>query len=187
MAEETTGTDMISVLVHDHEEVKEMFGEIESSTDAVKRRELADQVTAELVRHSVAEEMYLYPTAREVLPDGGELADHEIEEHAEAEQLLKRWEGLEGNDPHFMTVFNEMRSGVLEHIEEEEGQLFPALRDALATSQLEELGNKIQQAKKVVPTRPHPSSPDTPPLNKLLAPGAGLVDRVRDKLRGRAN
>ncbi|MQA02628.1 MAG: hypothetical protein GEV07_07875 [Streptosporangiales bacterium] len=32
------------------------------------------------------------------------------------------------------------------------------------------------------PTRPHPSAPDSPPANKLLAPPTGLVDRVRDAL-----
>jgi hypothetical protein len=40
-------------------------------------------------------------------------------------------------------------------------------------------------AKKMAPTRPHPAAPDTPPANKLLAPGAGLVDRLRDALTGR--
>ncbi len=45
---------------------------------------------------------------------------------------------------------------------------------------LEELGNKIRQAKKSAPTRPHPGAPSTPPANKLLAPGLGTVDRVRD-------
>ncbi|PNG20684.1 hemerythrin, partial [Streptomyces cahuitamycinicus] len=33
--------------------------------------------------------------------------------------------------------------------------------------------------------RPHPSAPDTPPANKLLAPGTGMVDRLRDMLSGR--
>src|SRR3954467_8832763 len=40
-------------------------------------------------------------------------------------------------------------------------------------------------AKKTAPTRPHPSAPDKPPANKLLAPGGGLVDRVRHALSGR--
>jgi hypothetical protein len=43
----------------------------------------------------------------------------------------------------------------------------------------------VRRAKKMAPTRPHPSAPDTPPANKLLAPGTGLVDRLRDALSGR--
>ncbi|MER5550505.1 hypothetical protein ABT001_02260 [Streptomyces sp. NPDC002793] len=50
---------------------------------------------------------------------------------------------------------------------------------------LDALGDKIRTAKKTAPTRPHPSAPDTPPGNRLLGPGAGLVDRARDLLTGR--
>ncbi|MBO0850289.1 MAG: hemerythrin domain-containing protein, partial [Pseudonocardia sp.] len=35
------------------------------------------------------------------------------------------------------------------------------------------------------PTRPHPGAPDRPPANKLLAPGAGMVGRLKDMLTGR--
>jgi len=37
----------------------------------------------------------------------------------------------------------------------------------------------------IAPTRPHPLASDRPPLNRLLAPGAGLIDRMRDALSGR--
>jgi hemerythrin-like domain-containing protein len=177
--------DMVSVLVHDHEEVKDMFQQIENAADGETRRTVADQVTAELVRHSVVEEMYLYPAAREQLSNGDQMADQEIEEHAEAEQLLKRWEKLDGDDPEFLTVFREVRQSVLEHIEEEEGQLFPAMQSSMSRDEMIEVGQKMQKAKALAPTRPHPSSPDKPPLNKLLGPGVGIVDRVRDKMSGR--
>ena len=74
--------DLIEAIVTDHREVEAVFAEIERSGDARNRRELVEHVIVELVRHSVAEEQYLYPTAREVLADGDELADHELEEHA---------------------------------------------------------------------------------------------------------
>jgi hemerythrin superfamily protein len=179
------GQDMVNVLVKDHEEVKELFREIESATDGKTRRAKADQVTAELVRHSVAEEMYLYPAARKVLSNGDQLADHEIEEHAEAEQLLKRWEKMDGDDPEFMSVFREMSQAVLHHIEEEEGTLFPELQTKLDANEMVQLGEKIDKAKKMAPTRPHPSAPDEPPMNKILGAPTGVVDRVRDLMSGR--
>jgi hypothetical protein len=43
----------------------------------------------------------------------------------------------------------------------------------------------VQALKKIVPTHPHPMAPDHPPFNALLAPGAALVDRVRDLLTKR--
>src|SRR5205085_3761932 len=59
--------DVIEILEHDHREVEQMFAELESlrgaATDEARerRKELADQVTIELVRHSVAEEVLVYP------------------------------------------------------------------------------------------------------------------------------
>ena len=41
------------------------------------------------------------------------------------------------------------------------------------------------KSKKMAPTRPHPSAPDRPPANKILGPGVGLIDRMRDALTGR--
>src|SRR4051794_15192893 len=98
----TDGSDMVSVLVKDHEEMKEFFQQLEATTDPNERRDIADRLTAEVARHSVAEEMFLYPAARKALPNGDELVDEELEEHAEAEKLLKQWEGAAGDDPEFM-------------------------------------------------------------------------------------
>ncbi len=59
--------DVIEVLEHDHREVEAMFRELEAlrgvSTEEAnaRRREVTDQVTIELVRHSVAEEVLVYP------------------------------------------------------------------------------------------------------------------------------
>lgn len=93
------GTDMVSVLVTDHKEIKQYFRELEAATDGDARRDIADKLTAEVARHSVAEEMYVYPAARKVLVNGDELVDEEIEEHSEVEVLLKQWEGMDGDDP----------------------------------------------------------------------------------------
>jgi hemerythrin superfamily protein len=178
--------DMIDVLIEDHREVQALFRALQDGNgDPQHRRDLADAMTAELVRHSIAEEEYLYPTAREVLPDGDKEADHEIEEHAEVERLLKELDGVDATEPRFDELTAKVIEEVGHHLEEEENDLFPRLRQACTAEQLTELGHKVQQAKKTAPTRPHPAAPDHPPYNKLLAPGAGLVDRLRDALTGR--
>src|SRR5215510_13727282 len=87
--------DIVDDIITDHREVEEVFGEIEKGAGGNKR-DLVDHVIVELVRHSVAEEQDLYPVARRVLPDGDKMADHELEEHAEAERVTK---SLEDTDP----------------------------------------------------------------------------------------
>jgi hemerythrin superfamily protein len=179
--------DLIDVLVHDHHEIESMFVELESGrADPARVRELTDRVIVELVRHSVAEEQYLYPAARKALPGGDALADREIEEHAAAEETMKQLDGMDPTDPAFDGLVAQLITDVRGHIAEEETELFPRLRAAYRPSDLEELGGKVTRAKKMAPTHPHPDTPDTPPMNKLGAPVLGLVDRVRDALGARS-
>lgn len=188
MAETAQRQDMIGALIQDHRAVDKAFSELESGRGSPEqRRDLADHIITELVRHSVAEEQYLYPTAREVLPNGDEVADHEIEEHAEAERLMKQLEKADSSTSEFTELANKLISSIRHHVDEEENHLFPKLRAACSAEKLNELGTKIEQAKETAPTRPHPAAPDRPPMNKLLAPGAGLVDRARDVLTGRSH
>ncbi|RCW44595.1 hemerythrin HHE cation binding domain-containing protein [Halopolyspora algeriensis] len=188
MSEATRQRDMIGMLIDDHRSVEEAFQQFESGgLTPEQRRNLIDHIITELVRHSVAEEQYLYPTARETLPDGNEIADHEISEHAEAERTMKQLESLDPHDEQFTNTANELISSIRHHVQDEENDLFPKLRQSCSSERLEELGGKIQQAKETAPTRPHPSSPTKPPMNKILDPGAGLVDRARDALTGRSH
>jgi hypothetical protein len=63
---------------------------------------------------------------------------------------------------------------------------FPELRSRVPQEELVELAGKVESAKKLAPTRPHPGTPNNELFHKLIGPGVGLVDRLRDKLTGRA-
>ncbi|GAB1333913.1 hemerythrin domain-containing protein [Streptomyces sp. E-15] len=180
------GGNVIQELTTDHREVEEIFGRIEAlPPGSAERKDLCDQVTIELVRHSVAEEAYLYPAVREHVPGGAALADKELEDHAQAEQIMKDLEGCQADDPRFDTLMTRLMSEIRSHVTDEEQNLFPRLESVCPADALMDLGDKVRRAKSMAPTRPHPMAPDKPPANKLLAPGAGLVDRMRDALSGR--
>jgi hemerythrin superfamily protein len=180
------GANVIDELVSDHREIEQIFGRLEALPAGDKDRKVnADQVTIELVRHSVAEEAYLYPAVREHVANGGALADKEIADHSRAEQIMKDLEGRDADDPEFDRLIGVLMSEIRSHVADEEENIFPKLRQACPTDALNELGDKVRQAKQLAPTRPHPAAPDKPPLSKLVAPGIGLVDRLRDTLTGR--
>jgi hypothetical protein len=170
METSATGTeqDVIDVLTTDHREVEQLIAQINGTADSAQRRELADQMIAELVRHSVAEEMYVYPAMRKHLPDGEAAVKHDTEEHKELEKLMKKLEGLDADDTKFM-----------------ETEQFPELRTHIPAEKLVELKDKVQTAKKLAPTRPHPAAPNNELFHKVVGPGVGFVDRLRDKLTGR--
>jgi len=178
---------VIDVLVTDHREVEQLFAEFEALPPEAhdRRKTIAEQAVIELVRHAIAEEMYVYPAIRKHLAGGDEIAEHEISEHSEAEVTMKRIEKYKDDDPRLDTEMRELMQAIRHHVTDEETDVFPALAAAMDRSQLEQLAEKVQAAKKVVPTRPHPLAPDHPPFNQLLGPGQGLVDRVRDALTGR--
>ncbi|MGW2084303.1 hemerythrin domain-containing protein [Streptomyces sp. NPDC001880] len=178
------GGDVIVELMADHRELEALFSQIElQPVDHPRRRVLADRLTAELVRHTVAEELHLYPAVRNHVPHGAALADKELADHAGVEQMLKDLEVRNVDDPQFNDTIAKLRFEVASHVREEEHELFPKLAAALPPEKLDALGRLVRRARETAPTRPHPSLPNTPPANRLLVPGAGLVDRVRDLLR----
>ncbi|MEU3405416.1 hemerythrin domain-containing protein [Streptomyces sp. NPDC006670] len=180
------GGNVIDELMADHREVAEMFGRMRSMAGGGQElRDLIDEVTIELVRHSVAEEQYLYPAVREHVEGGGPMADKEIQDHARVEKILKQLEKMATDDAQMSPLLRQLMDEVTAHVQDEETNLFPMLRRACTPQQLDELGDKIRRAKSMAPTRPHPSAPSSPTASKLLAPGAGLVDRARDLMSGR--
>lgn len=177
---------VIAELTADHREVEEMFERLKAlEPGSEQARDVVDEITIELVRHSVAEEQCLYPAVREHVPGGDEMADRELEDHGKIELVLKDLENLPPDDANFGPLVDRLIAEVTAHVKDEEGRLFPALLAACSFEQLDELGEKVRQAKKTAPTRPHPHAPDTPPANKFVGLGTGLVDRLRDALTGR--
>lgn len=180
------GGDVIEELTADHRAVTDLFEQIVGTPPGLdERKRLADRLTIELVRHTVAEEQYLYPAVRDHLADGDALADEEIAEHARVEALLKSLEAVDADNPDFNHLIVKLRTEVTAHIKDEEERVYGRLRTACSPDELAELGGKVRTAKKAAPTRPHPAAPTTPPADKLLAPGLGLVDRARDLITGR--
>jgi hemerythrin superfamily protein len=178
--------DVLQILETDHREVEEMYTRLQAlpSGDA-GRKELADEIITELVRHSIAEETYVYPVIREKLVNGGERADKETAEHAEAERLMKDLEKVGADDPEFDHLVSRLMSTILGHIADEETSVFPELRAACSQEELDKLATKVNAIKKIAPTHPHPAQPDSPIAHKLLGPAVGLVDRVRDLVTSR--
>jgi len=181
--------DVIEVLEHDHREVEEMFAELESlrgastEEDISRRKTLAEQVTIELVRHSVAEEVLVYPQVeREV---SAEEAKHAREEHAEAEETLQRLEKLDADDPSFDDELSTLMEEIRHHIEDEEGEMFAHMRRVIDPDELRTMGARVEAFKKVAPTRPHPNVPNEALPRIAAGPAASLFDRMRDLATGR--
>ncbi|MFC9358443.1 hemerythrin domain-containing protein [Rhodococcus sp. NPDC057014] len=180
--------DVIEILTQDHREVERMFAELESLTgsdDRARRQDVVDQVTIEWVQHLVTEEAEVYPAVRSKIGDAE--AQRGLDAHAEAEDTMKRLEKLAAGTPQFDTELATLMRQIREHVADDEGRMFADLRRIFSSEELVELGTKVEAAKKLAPTRPHPSASHTGPGEKNPGPITGLLDRMRDAVTGRGH
>lgn len=176
-------TDAIDVLTRDHRRIETLFTSYEGTTDADERTRIAHEIVHDLAVHGEVEELLFYPELRRALPDGDELADEAVHEHVEIKRTLNDLDSMTADDDAFDERMRELMAEVRHHVGEEESEIFPKIRRALPGDELEGLGDDLDAARSLVPTRPHPSAPTGPAAKLAAAPGAAVVDRVRDAVR----
>jgi hemerythrin superfamily protein len=174
--------DAITLLKNDHKTVSGLFRQFEKLGDDAKvaKRELVDKMIRELSVHAVIEELVFYPAVKGISDD---LKDHvleSLEEHHVVKWILSELENIQPGDERFDAKVTVLIENVRHHVEEEENEFFPEVREALGRKTLGELGELLEKAKSSVPTHPHPKAPDEPPGNAIAGMVAGLVDRARD-------
>jgi hemerythrin superfamily protein len=70
-----------------------------------------------------------------------------LKEHQEAETLLDELEGFETESPDFGSKLEELIEAVEHHVKEEEGEMFPKIREVFDEDELEQLGHELKSAK----------------------------------------
>jgi hemerythrin-like domain-containing protein len=184
-----TQRDVVDLLSADHREFDRIFTELEQlrgrtdSASVTRKRDLADEVTIGLVKHSVAEETQVYPRVEKQVDK--EEAEHAKEEHAEAEETMKRLERLDADDPAFDDAVAELIREIRHHVQEEESRMFTELRATFSREDLIEMARKVEAVKKLAPTRPHPLTPNEPGVRMAVGPVVSLLDHLRDAVSGR--
>ena len=178
--------DAITLLRDDHKTVERLFKRFEKAGDRahVEKRRIVDRIIEELSVHAAIEELVFYPVARATVPDTEDIALESLEEHHIVKWVLAELADLDPSDERFDAKVTVLIENVRHHVEEEEGEFFPKVRDELNRKALADLGAALADAKKSAPTHPHPRLPDVPPGNTVGGAIAGVVDRVGDNLSG---
>ena len=178
---------MLDILAADHDQIIGLCAQLADGTtgDELPRHQVVDDLVAVLSRHISAEEQYLFPTVRATLADGHLLADEELTEDVSMQQTLKDLHAASPTDAGFPALVDAITTQVRRHAQRATHEIFPRLREACSPAELIRLGNRVVIAEEAAPTRPHPATPVTPPVNKIVDPAVGMVDKVRDVLSGR--
>lgn len=167
------GRSVADIVDREHRQLLALVDQL-SGPDATPNEALA-VLTAALSRHISAEEQYLLPAVRAALPDESARVDAEIDADA---ALLAALKGLTDER------VTEVAERVHRHVDAV-GALVAELRAVATQEELIRLGNRLEIAEEAAPTRPHPSTPATPPWNRIVEPAVGVVDKVRDAVTRR--
>lgn len=178
--------DAITLLKNDHKTVEQLFRRFEQAGDGafVEKRRLVDRIIEELATHAAVEEQVFYPATRATVPDTEHIALESIEEHHIMKWELSELEDMDPHDERFDAKVAVLIENVRHHVEEEESDFFPKVREELGRNDLNELGDAMEHVRKVAPTRPHPRLPQVPPFNLIAGLVAGAADLVGDTAKG---
>jgi hemerythrin superfamily protein len=149
-------TDAIVLLKEDHKEVRRLFREFESAGEnatATKDR-LAKKILEELTVHTYIENEVMYPEVRKLLPDVEDDVLESYEEHHVADVLCMELAAMSPDDERFEAKMSVLMENVKHHMEEEEEEWFPKVREGLGRNQLKEIGAKMAELKKTAPRSP---------------------------------
>ena len=139
----------ITLLKEDHDKVKKLLEELESTTErSVKRREeLFSTIKRELTVHEIIEEEIFYPTLKQH-PKAKDIVLEGYEEHHVVDTLMGELTALPFDDETWGAKAKVMQENIEHHIEEEEGEMFRTARQVFDRAELEQLGAAMEERKK---------------------------------------
>jgi hemerythrin superfamily protein len=149
-------TDASVGLKEDHKTVKRLFKEFQAAEDgpAATKARIVKQILTELTVHTYLENEVMYPEVRRLLPDLDEDILESYEEHHVADVLCMELATMTPDDEHFAAKVTVLIENVTHHIDEEEQEWFPKVREGLGRNQLQEIGARMQQLRPDAPTSP---------------------------------
>src|SRR6478672_11307253 len=164
-------TDAIVVLKEDHKQVKALFRKFEAAGDNahVQKGAIVKQIIELLTIHTYIENEVMYPQVRQLLPDLEDDVLESYEEHHVADVLCMELFAMKPTDERFDAKTTVLIENVTHHVEEEEQDWFPKVREGLGRKQLAEIGQQLLDAKKRAPRSPAQPSALKKAVDAVLA------------------
>lgn len=144
---EDRSMDALELLKEDHQKVKELFEEAEGTEDEKAKQQIFEKIRTELETHAQIEETVFYP-AMENHKELKEMVAESRKEHQQIKGQLKQLESLSPEHDEFDANLASLMECVEHHAaEEEEGKMFPKVRELCDQQELDDLGEELEAAK----------------------------------------
>ncbi|MGW5669432.1 hemerythrin domain-containing protein [Micromonospora sp. NPDC003776] len=121
---------------------------------ASERKKFVTQILEALTVHTYLENEVMYPEVRRLVPDIEDDILESYEEHHVADVLCFELFTLDADDERYNAKTTVLIESVLHHVEEEEQEWFPKVREALGRNQLQEIGERMIELRKKAPKNP---------------------------------
>jgi hemerythrin superfamily protein len=118
--------DVTRILEADHRQVEDLFAEIEGA-EGDARQPFIDELATSLRAHMELEEQAVYPAMEPIV--GHESTQEAQTEHELARKGLEDMLRLAPDEPGFGAALDAVKAGITHHVEEEETEVFPKLRE----------------------------------------------------------
>jgi iron-sulfur cluster repair protein YtfE (RIC family) len=107
-----------------------------------------------LTVHTYLENEVMYPRVRELLPDLEDDVLESYEEHHVADLLVVELAAMKPRDERFTAKTTVLIESVRHHMDEEEQEWFPKVREGLGRKALQDLGAAMIETRKKAPRKP---------------------------------
>jgi iron-sulfur cluster repair protein YtfE (RIC family) len=138
------GNDPFARLIQDHREVEQLFEQIKEP-EGDERQQLVATLAQSLRLHFVLEEDLVYPLVAEDVE--AEMAEEGEIEHGLARDGLQKVEELSPDGPGFEAALEMLAAGIEHHVQDEETEAFPKLREQLDGDEQADLGRRLSEAR----------------------------------------
>ncbi|OQD71778.1 hypothetical protein PENPOL_c001G00154 [Penicillium polonicum] len=167
----------------DHREIESYYENIINTSDETEQVRWQNQFTWELARHSIGEELVVYPALEKYVSGGVDIANKDRQEHQTVKEQLKKFQNLKPSDSQFTPTLKALMNDLSQHIKEEEADDLPKLEEVLSQEESEKYSTSFGRTKMFVPSRSHPSAPDKPPYETVVGLLAAPIDHLSDIFR----
>ena len=149
-------TDAIVLLKNDHKEIRKLFRQFRKAGKGAKaeKQKIVDQIIEALTVHTYIENECMYPEVRKLVPDLEDDILESFEEHHVADVLCIELATMNSGDERFDAKTTVLIENVEHHIEEEEEEWFPDVRENLGRKQLQDIGQRMIDMKEKAPRSP---------------------------------
>lgn len=149
-------TDAIVILKNDHKEIRKLFKKFQAAGEnaTAEKGRTVNAIIELLTVHTYLENECMYPEVRKLLPDLEDDVLESYEEHHVADVLCAELFAMDPDGERFDAKTTVLIENVTHHIEEEEQDWFPKVREGLTRKQLQEIGTRMNELREKAPRSP---------------------------------